>query len=128
MQEHCRRLMILKVVAVIGWRVRKTRKDEIRGRGRRRGEYEAAHVDVPMCYHRGRSAWFVRASMWANNAHFGRAGHDALHSLHYIPYTFSCGRAAVIPGDIPRRRRVLHRGRAAERWLKGTRGNSQRAK
>lgn len=54
-----------------------------------------------MCYHRGRSAWFVRASMWANNAHFDRADHDALHSIHYIPHTFSCGRRGYAPGIFP---------------------------
>ncbi|KAM0736606.1 hypothetical protein ACS0PU_006255 [Formica fusca] len=39
--------------------------------------------------------------MWANNAHFGRADHDALHSVHYIPYTFSCGRRGYAPGIFP---------------------------
>ncbi|CAL1685759.1 unnamed protein product [Lasius platythorax] len=39
--------------------------------------------------------------MWANNAHFGRADHDALHSVHYIPYTFSCGRRGYAPWIFP---------------------------
>lgn len=46
------------------------------GRGRKSGG-RRSHVFL-----RSRSTWFVRASMWANNAHFG-SNRDALHSVHY---------------------------------------------
>lgn len=54
--------------------VRKMEKEE--GRGRKSGG-RRSHVFL-----RSRSTWFVRASMWANNAHFG-SNRDALHSVHY---------------------------------------------
>lgn len=65
------------------WRIR---NEEVRKMGGRRREREREKKEwrstFPCVPVRSRSTWFVRASMWANNAHFG-SNRDALHSVHY---------------------------------------------
>lgn len=62
------------------------RNEEVRKMGGRRREREREKKEwrstFPCVPVRSRSTWFVRASMWANNAHFG-SNRDALHSVHY---------------------------------------------
>lgn len=55
----------------------KWRRREGEGEGEK--EWRSTFPCVPR---RSRSTWFVRASMWANNAHFG-SNRDALHFVHY---------------------------------------------
>lgn len=90
-QEHCRQLMISKVDGITGRKVRRGRREKARleakgvtdaERGRNRTAGRRSHV-LP----RGRSARFVRTSMWANNAHFERAAArrtslQPLYSVH----------------------------------------------
>lgn len=58
--------------------VRKMEKE----RGREGGGEKEWRSTFPCVPRRSRSTWFVRASMWANNAHFG-SNRDALHFVHY---------------------------------------------
>lgn len=57
--------------------VRKNRTKGKKETERRKSSGRRSHVFL-----RSRSTWFVRASMWANNAHFG-SNRDALHFVHY---------------------------------------------
>lgn len=121
-QEHCQRLMILKVGAIIGRRVRRTTwKDEIRrkGNGEEREEEETGRsVGVPMCYHEvDQLGLFERACGPTMPTSGERPRRTSL--VHYILYTFSCGRGGYA-GGIPRRNAVdsiegCFTGRAVER-------------
>lgn len=102
-QEHCQRLMILKVDAIIGSRVRRTtRKDEIRRKGN--GEWEEEEtgrpVGVPMCYHEvDQPGLFERACGPTMPTPGERPRRTSL--VHYILYTFSCGRRGCATGVFP---------------------------
>lgn len=113
--------MILKVDAIIGRRVRRTtRKDEIRrkGNGEREEEETGRPVGVPMCYHEvDQPGLFERACGPTMPTSGERPRRTSL--VHYILYTFSCGRRGCA-GGIPRRSAVdsiegCFTGRAVER-------------
>lgn len=104
MQEHCQRLMILKVDAIIGRRVRRTtRKDEIRRKGNGEREEEETGRSVFPCaidHEVDQPGLFERACGPTMPTSVERPRRTSL--VHYILYTFSCGRrAAAVPGVFP---------------------------
>lgn len=112
--------MILKVDAIIGRRVKRTtrKEDEIRRKGNGEREETGRPVGVPMCYHEvdqpGLFEWACGPTMPTSGERPRRTS-----LVHYILYTFSCGRRGCT-GGIPRRSAVdsiegCFTGRAVER-------------